>query len=115
MGVVHHAAHVVWLEEGRSQWLRAYGSSFTEFEKEGLTLPVSELHVRYSQPATYDQLVTIRCWIEEVKSRKVTFAYEVVDTDSKAILVTGYTKHICVDRQGNVVKIPDGWRQFLSQ
>ncbi len=115
MGIVHHAAYVVWLEEGRSHWLRAHGTSFTAFEKEGLSLAVSELNVRYSQSAYYDQLVTVRCWIADVKSRKVMFSYEVIATATKASLITGYTKHICVDRQGKVTKIPEHWRQFMSQ
>lgn len=115
MGIVHHAAHVVWLEEGRSNWLRAHGSSFTEFEKLGLSLAVSELHVRYSQPARYDQQVTIRCWVAEVKSRKVTFNYEIVNAQSGALFATGYSKHICIDRQGRVAQIPDEWRNFMSR
>ena len=115
MGIVHHTAYAVWMEEGRSHWLRAHGTSFTEFEKQGLSLAVSELHIRYSQPARYDQLVTIRCRIDEVRSRKVTFAYEVVDPETGLILARGYSKHICIDRQGNVAKIPDTWRHFLSE
>ncbi len=115
MGIVHHAAYVVWLEEGRSHWLRAHGTSFTKFEEEGISLAVSELQVRYSQPARYDQLVTVRCWIDEVRSRKVIFKYEVLDAETGTLLVSGYTKHICIDRQGNVRKIPDHWRQFMSR
>lgn len=113
MGIVHHAVYAVWLEEGRSQWMRTQGASFTQFEKQGLALPVSELHIRYSQPARYDQLVKIRCWVEEVKSRKVTFEYEVVAAKTKKLLAKGYTKHICTDHAGKVTKIPDRWQQFL--
>lgn len=43
MGIVHHASYVVWLEEARSQWMRAHGKSYAQFEKEGLQLVVSEL------------------------------------------------------------------------
>ncbi len=114
MGIVHHAAYVVWLEEGRSHWLRAHGTSFTEFEKEGISLAVSELNVRYSQAARYDQRVKIRCWIDEIKSRKVTFAYEIVAAETNALFATGYTKHICINRQGKVTKIPEHWRQFMT-
>jgi len=114
MGIVHHAAYAVWMEEGRSHWLRAHGTSFTEFEKLGLSLAVSELHVRYSQPARYDQLVKVKCWVEEVKSRKITFRYEIVDPQSGALFASGYSKHICVDRAGRVAKIPEEWRAFLS-
>jgi len=115
MGIVHHAVYAIWLEEGRSQWMRTQGTSFTQFEAQGFALPVSELHIRYSQPARYDQLVTIRCWVEEVKSRKVTFSYEVIAAQSGELLVEGYTKHICTDHAGKVTKMPDEWRQFLSQ
>lgn len=115
MGVVHHASYVVWLEEGRSTWLRTHGRSYAQFEAEGLRLAVSELQVRYKQPAHYDQRVTIRCWVSEVRSRQVQFEYEIIDAESKAIFVTGYTKHICLDRAGNVAKIPLQWQQFLRQ
>ena len=114
MGIVHHAVYAVWLEEGRSQWMRTQGASFTQFEAQGFGLPVSELHIRYSQPARYDQRVTVRCWVEEVRSRKVTFSYEVIAAETGELFVTGYTKHICTDRAGKVTKIPDKWQQFLS-
>lgn len=115
MGIVHHAAYVVWLEEGRSQWLRANGSSYANFEADGVSLAVSELQVRYGQPAIYDQLVAVRCWIEDVKSRQITFGYEIVDAASGAMLVQARTKHICVDRAGKVAIIPHKWRDFMSR
>jgi acyl-CoA thioester hydrolase len=114
MGVAHHAAYVIWLEEGRSHWMRAHGSSYAQFEKEGLMLAVSELQVRYKQAARYDQQVTVRCWVEEVRSRQMQFSYEVVDAETGAIFVTGYTKHICLDREGKVAKIPEKWQEYLQ-
>lgn len=114
MGVAHHAAYVIWLEEGRSHWMRAHGSSYAQFEKEGLMLAVSELQVRYKQAARYDQQVTVRCWVEEVRSRQMQFSYEIVDAETGAIFVTGYTKHICLDREGKVAKIPEKWQEYLQ-
>jgi acyl-CoA thioester hydrolase len=115
MGIVHHASYVVWLEEGRSHWLRAHGRSYADFERQGLVLAVSELHVRYSQTARYDQRVTVRCWIAEVRSRQMQFSYEIVDPETGTIFVSGYTKHICLDRSGKVVKIPEKWQVYLRQ
>jgi acyl-CoA thioester hydrolase len=115
MGIVHHSAYVVWLEEGRSQWLRSHGSSFVQFEQEGLQLAVSELSLRYHQPARYDQRVTVRCGITSIRSRQIQFNYEIVDTETGTMLVDGYTQHICLDGAGSVTKIPDKWRLFLRQ
>lgn len=115
MGIVHHSAYVAWLEEGRSQWMRVHGKSYAQFEAAGLLLVVSELHLRYKQPAHYDQRVTIRCWVENVRSRQIQFNYEVVDAETGTVFVSGYTEQICLDREGNVTKIPDEWKKFLRQ
>jgi len=114
MGVVHHAAYVVWLEEGRSSWMRKHGSSYAQFEREGLLLQVSEVQLRYRQPARYDRQITVRCWVEELKSRQITFSYEVIDTESGMLCANGYTKHICVNREGQVTTLPERWRRFLG-
>jgi acyl-CoA thioester hydrolase len=115
MGIVHHASYVAWLEEGRSQWMRAHGNSYAQFEKEGLLLVVSELCLRYKQPARYDQRVTVRCWVESVRSRQIQFNYEVVDADTGAIFINAYTQLICLDREGKVTRIPAKWQGFLCQ
>ena len=115
MGVVHHAAYVVWLEEGRSEWMRANGTSYAKFEKDGLMLAVSEVNIRYRQAAYYDRQVTIRCWIDEVRSRQVTMCYEVIDTENGTILAEASTKHICLNVNGQVIPMPEKWRQLLGK
>ncbi len=114
MGVVHHAAYVVWFEEGRSAWMRALGSNYAEFEAAGLFLPVSEVYARYIAPTSYGHQVTVRTWTEEVRSRTVKICYEVVDAESGRTLVTGYTRHVCMNREGNVVRLPERWRRFFA-
>lgn len=113
MGMVHHASYIVWFEEGRSAWMRALGSNYAEFEADGLYLVVSEVHARYLAPALYGRQATVRTWGEELRSRTLKICYEVVDTESGQTLVTGYTRHICVDHGGQVVRIPAKWRKLL--
>lgn len=114
MGVVHHAAYIVWFEEGRSAWMRALGSNYAQFEADGLNLAVSEVYARYLAPALYGRQVTVRTWCEELRSRTAKICYEVVDMESGQTLVTGYTRHVCVDREGKVARIPEGWRKLLA-
>jgi acyl-CoA thioester hydrolase len=113
MSIVHHAAYIVWFEEGRSAWLRAMGSNYADFEASGLYLAASEVYARYLAPALYGRRVTVRTWAEEVRSRTLKFCYEIVDTESGQGLVSGYTRHICIDREGRVVRIPEEWRTLL--
>jgi acyl-CoA thioester hydrolase len=115
MSIVHHAAYVVWLEEGRSNWMRSRGHSYAQFEQEGLVLAVSDLQVRFKKAARYDQAITVRCWVEHVRSRQLEFGYEIVDAETQDIFVTATTKHVCLDRAGRVANIPQKWQKFLEQ
>ncbi len=112
MAIVHHANYIVYFEEGRSHYMRQRGSSYTNFVEAGYYLAVSEVNARYIKPAQYDQRLTIRCWIEEFKSRRITFAYEIVNADTGDLHVTGLTRHICITPDGNVARIPEEWRMW---
>ncbi len=61
MGVVYYANYLRWFEAGRTEFLRAKGLSYSDFEaSEKLILPVAEAGVNYLQPARYDDLVCDR-------------------------------------------------------
>jgi acyl-CoA thioesterase FadM len=50
-------------------------------------------------------------FIEEVKSRQITFGYEVIETETGNLLASPRSQHICVDGQGKIAVIPVQWRQ----
>lgn len=112
MGIVHHAVYPVWFEEGRSSFARQLGWPYSQLEHDGFGLAVSEVNVRFAVPAYYDQLVTIRTWVSLVRSRLMRFDYEVRDPVADQLMATGYTVHICVDRNRRTVRLPDNWASF---
>ncbi len=114
MRIVHHANYIIYFEEGRSSYMRQRGGDYARFEAGGHYLTVAEINARYLKPAHYSQQLTIRCWIEEMKSRGLTFAYEIADTATGDINVTGYTKHICITHAGKVAHLPQEWRNWAG-
>lgn len=115
MAIVHHAAYIVYFEEARSHYSRVQGASYADFERSGYWLTVGEVHARYSVPARYGQQLIARCWIDELKSRGLTFAYEIVDAETKSVHVTGYSKHVCINHEGRVSKIPEAWAAVMAK
>ncbi len=111
MGIVHHASYIVYFEEGRSAYTRARGRSYADMETDGYFLAVTDVQVRYRQSMRYGQSATVRCWVTDLKSRTITFGYEIIDADSGTVCVTGQTKHVCIDQSGTAVRIPAGWLQ----
>lgn len=114
MGIVHHASYIVYFEEGRSSYIRQRGSSYADMERSGYYLAVSEVQATYLKPAKYDQHITVCTWLEQVRSRTLTFGYEILDEATNDIFVRGISKHICLDREGNIAKIPTKWRTQLD-
>ncbi|GAB4518947.1 MAG: thioesterase family protein [Anaerolineae bacterium] len=110
MGIVHHAQYIVYFEEGRSSYARERGSAYSDIERSGYYLTVTGVNVRYMHPARYDELLLLRTWVTEMKSRGITFAYEILNAESGERLVTGSTNHICITHEGKVAKIPEAWR-----
>ncbi|MBN1965336.1 MAG: acyl-CoA thioesterase, partial [Anaerolineae bacterium] len=86
MGIVHHASYIVYFEEARSHYSRVRGVDYAEFEKSGYFLTVAEVHARYQSPAHYAEVLTARCWIEDLKSRSLVFGYEIVNAETQAVL-----------------------------
>jgi acyl-CoA thioester hydrolase len=113
-GVVNHAHYVSYLEEGRSDYLRQRGTSYADFEREGYFLAVTEIQIRYAQAARYDDLLTIRTWVNEIRSRSLVFQYEVLNSPTRTVLTTATTRHLCLNRSGQVAKIPVTWLQWVE-
>ena len=113
MGVVHHANYLVYFEEGRSHYMREIGSNYAHIEASGYQLPVTEASVRYVGSRRYGERIRIRTWIEENRSRRVSFAYEVIDPEDGAVLVTGVTHHVWTDSNGQVVRVPESWKKLF--
>jgi acyl-CoA thioester hydrolase len=94
LGIVHHSVYPIWFEEGRSALARQVGWTYADFERVGYGLAVSELGVRYLAPARYDQAVTVRTWVSQVRSRLMRFEYEVLDAQLDRCLANGFTTHV---------------------
>jgi len=79
MGVAHHSNYYVWFEEARTQMLKDLGFRYRDLEENGLLLSIIDTSCRYLRPARYDQQVTIKTRIRELRKLKIFFEYEVED------------------------------------
>ncbi len=99
MGVVHHASYIIWLEQGRTDLLRACGVPYKTIEERGYFVVLSDLHVRYLAPARYDDLVIVQVTLAEVRSRQVVFEYKLRHAETQVALIEARSEHIIVDRK----------------
>lgn len=111
-GVAYHANYFVWMEIARTEHLRALGFPYDRLEAEGLLFAVSEASCRYSGAARYEDVVGIVARVEEVRSRAVTFAYD-LEIDGRRI-AEGRTTLVAMDARRRPRRIPDAIARALS-
>ncbi len=87
------------------EWLRATGHSYREMELQGRGLVVVEALLHYRSPAFFDDELTLNTSLVELGKVSLRFDYEVLRDGE--VLVTGHTRHACVDlASGKPVRMP---------
>jgi acyl-CoA thioester hydrolase len=90
MGIVNNAVYPSYFEVGRTEMFREIGLPYSTIEKEGIMLPLSELHIKYHRPAVYDEEVTIETYVDEYPTSRIRFKYNIFNETGK-LLVSGET------------------------
>ena len=107
MGVVNNGVYLRFFEIGRAEWLRQRGRAYKELEEAGYMLPVVEAHVRYREPARYDDVIDIHGGPIDVRAASVKFEYRLFRAADSRLLAEGYTLHACLAKDGKVRRFPD--------
>lgn len=114
-GVVYHSNYLIWFEVGRVELCRDYGFNYRDMETEAdAYLPVTEARVKYRVPAKYDDEIVIRTRVIELRSRAITFAYEVLRAGDEMLLAEGETHHIVMNGEGRAKTFPPKYAELMK-
>ena len=100
MGVVYHGNYAHYLEIGRLEWLDSIGVSYKQMEANGIMLPVASMDLKYSKPAFYDDILTIKTTLLKRPTASIEFAYEIRNSSGE-LLTTAHTKLAFVNMKSN--------------
>ena len=100
MGIAHHSNYPVWFEVGRTDFIRLFGTSYSEMEKSGIMTPLRNLSCHFKLPAQYEDKLIVRTWCINLTAARIEFAYSVKrinDDGTETELAYGSTEHGFVD------------------
>jgi len=115
MGQAYYGNYFRWFEIGRSEMFRDLGLAYKEVEDNGIYLPVSEAHCKYSSPAKYDESLVIETSVDHSIKAGIKFEYKVYHEDRETLVAQGYTIHPYVNTDGKVVRPPNFMREVLAK
>lgn len=104
-GVVHHATHVRWFEQARTEWLHARGFTLAHWRQEDVVFVVVRLEVAYLLPLPLDAKVAVTATRTAQRPVSVTFTHAIMHGGKLAC--TGFAKLVCISLgDGRPVRIP---------
>jgi acyl-CoA thioester hydrolase len=112
-GVAHNSNYLVWFEIARVAYLAEYAGGYSAIREQGFESFVLESHVRYLQPARFDDRLTIHARVGELRGARFRFDYEIARAGET--IADGWTSHACVDsRTLRPTRIPTGLAEAIA-
>jgi acyl-CoA thioester hydrolase len=105
MGYVHHSRYLQYFEMGRVELLRSMGHSYADLERKGVFFVVVKVQCNYKAPARYDDELSLSTRIVKQSTVSIEHGYEL--RRGETVLAEGSTTIACVDRSGQVMRIPE--------
>jgi acyl-CoA thioester hydrolase len=106
MGISYYANYLVWFDAARTEYFRSLGFVYSEIEKQGIRLPVIEAHCRYVSPTSYDDQLTIRTAVSQLRQSSIRFQYQALKGNDPKPVATGYTVHVFSGKDFKPIRIP---------
>ncbi|HCF63227.1 MAG TPA: thioesterase [Chitinophagaceae bacterium] len=114
MGVVYHGHYAQFYEIGRTEAIRNLGYTYKDVEAMGIIMPVVDLHMKFIQPARYDDIITVRITIQELPlHHKMVFHGEIYIKE-KLINTGTATLYLMDAKTMKRVALPDPLMEKLS-
>lgn len=97
MGVVYHANYIIWMELGRTQFVKDLGFNYAALEEQGVLSPVLDIQASYKKPLHYGETATVKTWVEDYDGLRTTYGYEIYNQEG-ILAVSGSSLHTCVKK-----------------
>ena len=90
-GVAHNSNYLVWFEVARIDYLERHAGGYQRLRDQGIESLVLESHVRYVQPAVFDDRLLVNARILDVRGARFRFEYAI--TRDGVTIADGWTSH----------------------
>jgi acyl-CoA thioester hydrolase len=107
MGTYYNSRALEWFECGRTELCRATGKPYTQWEADGVQVPIVEAHVEYQGKAQYDDLLKITVKAEMAGRARMRFDVTIEQAETGQPVCRGYTIHAITNNAGKPIRPPE--------
>jgi len=103
MNIVWHGSYALYFEDAREAFGEKYGLGYLDIFGNGYYAPLIELQLNYKKPLIYGHKARIDISFRNTGAAKIIFDYEIYDVEDGALIATGYSVQVFLDKQYQLV------------
>ena len=117
MGVVWHGHYAVYFEDAREEFGKKYDLGYLFMYDQGYFEPLVELTFKYKKPLIYGMKPEITITYRPTEAAKIIFDYEIRDTATGEVYVTGHSVQVFMDKTNYqmVLYSPDFYEEWKKK
>jgi acyl-CoA thioester hydrolase len=111
-GLIYYGSFMHYFEVGKMEMFRKLGLPYR------YDIPILETYCRYPAPAFFDNLLEIKTWFDDIRTKGFKIRSEVfrVENEIDPVLVgEGYTTHVYTDDNRKPAPLPDHYLEAFEK
>ena len=111
-GVIYYGSFMHYFEVGKMEMFRDLALPYR------YDIPILETYCRYHAPAYFDDLLEIRTWFDDIRTKGFKICSEIfrIEPEGEAVLVgEGYTTHVHTDDNRTPTPLPDYYLKAFEE
>ncbi|MDR1273686.1 MAG: acyl-CoA thioesterase [Odoribacteraceae bacterium] len=103
MNIVWHGSYALYFEDAREAFGAEYGLGYLDIFGHGYYAPLVELKFNYKRPLVYGCRARVEITFRDTDAAKIIFDYEIRDASDGALVATGHSVQVFLDKQYQLV------------
>ncbi|WP_044035572.1 acyl-CoA thioesterase [Candidatus Arthromitus sp. SFB-rat-Yit] len=115
MGVVYHSNYLIWMEIGRTNFIKDSGFNMMDFERKGFLFPVYEMDIKFMSPARYDENIHVETSIHKLSKVKMIYEQRIFN-DKNEEKTRAFVTIVCVTKKDfKIVRFDKEMKEFYNK
>ena len=105
LGIVWHGHYIRYFEDGREAFGNRYGIGYLDFYREGLIVPVVNVHCDFKKSLRYGDRVLVETRFVPCEAAKLKFTYRLFNSKTSQLVASGSSMQVFLDRETSVLQL----------
>jgi acyl-CoA thioester hydrolase len=106
LDVVWHGNFIKYFEDGREDFGRKHGISYTDLKKEGIMAPIVSVKCDYKRFVKYGEKLLVETTFIDNPAAKIILQYKIMQKETREIVAEGSTIQVFTDHKGELLLVP---------